>query len=299
MHSAARRVTGLQCQQLLQVERQLLQTSDKRKSHTNYCDEHNYNRLQSIEQHQALQRSRLTRTTILPLNAYDWREPNEKSPDDDIWVNTVILHDQSATTEERLSTNEIRLLRSTTRWKFTYEGEAIEAHFRWKSVYCDRILDVRLPFRRIHTAMTAYATRWKLLAINWHRKKSIPVERIPFLRIQSPIPTMLQTRMPCTRHLVAIRNYYQSWTTIKRPGNERIPNLSCGTMLTASFSLHRDGNQVSQWLALGAHWYRDFLISRLFLPPTLGWGNVYRPPVHGWGRCMQSKFGALTVPARN
>jgi len=48
--------------------------------------------------------------------------------------------------------------------------------------------------------------------------KSIPVEGIPFLRIQSPIPTMLQTRMPYTRHLAEIRNYYQSRTTINRPG---------------------------------------------------------------------------------
>jgi len=71
MHLAARRVTGQQCRRLLQVERQLLHTSNERKSHTVYCNEHKYNRLQSIEQHQAMQRSRLTRMTILPLNAYD------------------------------------------------------------------------------------------------------------------------------------------------------------------------------------------------------------------------------------
>jgi hypothetical protein len=33
-----------------------------------------------------------------------------------------------------------------------------EAHLRWEGGYCDRILDVRLRFRRIPTAMTAYAT---------------------------------------------------------------------------------------------------------------------------------------------
>jgi len=71
MHSAVRRVIGQQCRQLLQVERQLLRTSNKRKSRTIYCNKHNYNRLQSIEQHPAMQRARLTRTTILPLNAYD------------------------------------------------------------------------------------------------------------------------------------------------------------------------------------------------------------------------------------
>ena len=43
----------------------------------------------------------------------------------------------------------------------------------------------------------------------------------------------------CTRHRVAIRNHYQSRTTIKRPGNVPIPNWSCGTTLTASFSLLR------------------------------------------------------------
>jgi len=81
-------------------------------------------------------RERDWRERLLPLNAYDWRQPNEKSPDDDIWVNTVTLHDpvllhshfpestshsQCAPMEERLSANEIRLQRSTTRWKFTYE----------------------------------------------------------------------------------------------------------------------------------------------------------------------------------
>jgi len=69
IHSAARRITGQQCRPLLQVERQLPQTPHKRKSYISYCYEYNYNRLQSIEQHQAMKRSRLTRTTILPLNA--------------------------------------------------------------------------------------------------------------------------------------------------------------------------------------------------------------------------------------
>jgi len=62
MHSTVRRVTGQQCRQLLQLERT---------SHTIHSNEHNHNRLQSNEQHQAMQRSRLTRMTILPSNAYD------------------------------------------------------------------------------------------------------------------------------------------------------------------------------------------------------------------------------------
>jgi hypothetical protein len=43
MHSAARRVTCQHCRQLLQVERQLLHTSNKRKLHTIYCKNYNYN----------------------------------------------------------------------------------------------------------------------------------------------------------------------------------------------------------------------------------------------------------------
>jgi len=109
MHSAARCITSQQCRQLLQVHLHLLHTSNKRKLHTVYCNEQNYNRLQSIKQHQAMERSRLTRTTILHPNAYDWWEPNEKSTS----------HDRRAPTKEILSANEILLQRSTTQWKFT------------------------------------------------------------------------------------------------------------------------------------------------------------------------------------
>jgi len=238
MQLAARRVTGEQCRQLLQL---------KRKSHISNCYEHNYNRLQSIEQHQAMQRARLTRTTILPLNAYDWREPNEKSPDDDILVNTVTLHHHvhwHSHFPEATSHGQVRLRRWGFRWtksayrhqlhdesSLTEEVSSGEAHLRCEWGYCDPILDVHLRFRRIRTAITA----------------SIPVDRIPI------------------------------W--------------SCGTTLTASLSLYRDGNRVSQWLAVGAHQYRDYWISRQFI--------LHRSPVRGWGWCMQSKFGALTVPARN
>ena len=228
-----------------------------------------------------MQRVRLTKTTLLPLNAYGRQELNQKSLDDNIWVNTVTLHDpvhlhshfsestshgQCAPMEERLSANEFRLqrqLQDESRLKYEKLSDG-ETHFCWEWRYCYLILDVHLRFQRIP---------------------------IPRDSITLPIPTMLWTLMLCIPHLAVIQKYYQWWTTIMRPGNARIPLWSCGTKLTASLFLYRDGNRVSQWLALGAHKYRDFLILRLFIH--------HRSPVHGWGRCMQSKFWALTAPAQN
>ena len=166
-----------------------------------------------------------------------------------------------------------------TEINYTTQGHTQEklsnakAHLRWESRYCDRILDVHLRFRRIPTAMTAYAIESKRRSFKLTPPKLIRVEWIPFLRIPSQLPTMLRTLMHCTRHLAAIRKYYQQWT-INRPGNKRIPNWSCGTTLTTSISLFQDDNQVSQWLARGAHKHRDFLISRLFIPCIWWWGNV-------------------------
>jgi len=320
MHSTARLVRGLQCRQLLQVQRQLLH---KWKSHTIYCNEHNCNWLQSIEPHQAMQRSRLTRTTILPLNAYDWWGPNEKSPDNDIWVNTVVLHDQSAPTEERLSTNEIRLQRSTTRWEFTYGGEAMEAHLQWKSVYCDRILDVCVPFRRIPTAMTAYATKRKMLSINWHHRSRSRSSKYHFCEFNHQylrcykrwwstcIPTYLPRPQLCwarwlsealqmlhptpsgDSELLPVMYNYQA--TRKRANSQLILRYYVDRQL---FSLWRWQPGVPMTSAGGPQIPRLLDLEAIYTT-YYGVRQCYRPPVHGWGRCMQSTFWALMVPAWN
>jgi hypothetical protein len=85
MHSTARPLTGRQCRKLLQ-----LQT----KRQTMYCNKHNYNLLQSIVQHQVMQRPQLTSTTRLHLNAYDRWQHKVKPPANDIEDNTVTLHVQ-------------------------------------------------------------------------------------------------------------------------------------------------------------------------------------------------------------
>ena len=129
-----------------------------------------------------MQRTRLTRMTILPLNLVNWREYNEKSPDDHVWVNTVTLHNQCPYGEAVWERNQ-RMKRIYT-MEFTFERDAIEAHWQRKSVYCDRILDVCLAFWGILTAMTTYATRRKILALNWHQRSQFRPSKYQSCEIQ-------------------------------------------------------------------------------------------------------------------
>jgi len=112
----------------------------------------------------------------------------------------------------------------------------------------------RLAFRRIPTHCDNHPCSTKMHAVHQLTPlESFMVEGITYLSIQSRMPTIVQSPMPCTGHLAAIRKYYQLWTSIQRPRNERIPHWSCGTMLTASLTVYQDSNSVSQWLALEAH----------------------------------------------
>jgi len=193
-------------------------------------------------------------TSQLPSTAVNWAAPSDTE---------IAIDENDDITPER-----VLLTRARREVYLSQLKCACGAHLQSEWGYWDRILDVHRRFPRIPAAMTVYATESKMLAIPLTPPRSIPVEWIPIPRdsLQSPIPTMLQMltvnlhpcqgyhyaelddcRMHCrrcTQLLTAIWRYYQ-WWTIKRPGNKRSPNWSCGTTLTASLSLYPDGNRVS------------------------------------------------------
>jgi len=120
-------------------------------------------------------------------NLYDWREPNEKSLDEDIWVNTVTLHDyanlhshfpestshgQCAPTEERLTANKIRLQRSTTQCKHTRRRSYPTAQLTY-----DENEDIVIGYSMSTYDFVEYPPQWlrmlyraRCFPSNWHHR---------------------------------------------------------------------------------------------------------------------------------
>jgi len=161
-----------------------------------------------------------------------------------------------------------------------------EAHLRWEWGYCDRILDVHLPFQA--NTISANSVTGTYDATNADaRLADLQRLQLCWARWLSEARRMLHPTPNTDSEVLPVVNYQVTW---KRANSQLILRYYVDRQ---PFSLSRWQSGVPM-TSIGGPQIPRLLDLEAIHTTYFGVRQCYRPPVHGWGRCMQSKFWALT-----